>query len=58
MGPNQMGNLAIKTPWPSMMSAIWKNEEKYQEYFRIPGWYIQGTPLTKTQMAIFGFKGV
>ena len=33
--PYQMGNLAIRTPWPSMMRAIWNNKEKYDEYFRI-----------------------
>ncbi len=38
----QMGSLCIKTDWPSMMRKIWKNEEKFKEYFAIPGWYISG----------------
>jgi acetyl-CoA synthetase len=34
--PFRMGNLAIKTPWPSMMRKIWNNPTKYAEYFHIP----------------------
>ncbi|WP_128895015.1 acetate--CoA ligase [Longirhabdus pacifica] len=40
--PFEMGHLAIKTPWPSMMRAIWKNKEKYDEYFKMDGWYLSG----------------
>jgi acetyl-CoA synthetase len=55
--PYQMGNLAIKTPWPSMMRKIWKNPEKYQEYFRIPGWYISGDSAYKDEDGYFWFQG-
>jgi acetyl-CoA synthetase len=37
----QVGNLAIKPPWPSMMKEVWKNPEKYKSYFK-KGWYITG----------------
>ncbi|MDF2671543.1 MAG: acsA, partial [Paenibacillus sp.] len=40
--PYRMGNLAIKTPWPSMMRKIWNNPSKYAEYFRLEGWYVSG----------------
>ncbi|MDR0271037.1 acetate--CoA ligase [Paenibacillus sp.] len=55
--PYTMGNLAIKTPWPSMMNQIWKNPAKYQEYFRIPGWYISGDSAYMDEEGYFWFQG-
>jgi acetyl-CoA synthetase len=55
LGANQMGNLAIRTPWPSLMRMIWKNEVKYNEYFRIPGWYISGDSAYKDEDGYFWF---
>lgn len=55
--PYTMGNLAIKTPWPSMMNQIWKNPTKYQEYFRIPGWYISGDSAYMDEEGYFWFQG-
>lgn len=55
--PYQMGNLAIKAPWPSMMRKIWKNPEKYQEYFRIPGWYLSGDSAYRDEEGYFWFQG-
>jgi len=55
--PYQMGNLAIKTPWPSMMRQIWKNPEKYGEYFKIPGWYVSGDSAYRDEEGYFWFQG-
>jgi acetyl-CoA synthetase len=55
--PNTMGNLAVKTPWPSMMRTIWNNPEKYKEYFRIPGWYISGDTAYQDEDGYFWFQG-
>ncbi|MED5020241.1 acetate--CoA ligase [Paenibacillus chibensis] len=55
--PYTMGNLAIKTPWPSMMNQIWKNPAKYQEYFRIPGWYVSGDSAYMDEEGYFWFQG-
>ncbi|WP_098742811.1 acetate--CoA ligase [Paenibacillus sp. EZ-K15] len=55
--PYTMGNLAIKTPWPSMMRKIWNNEAKYEEYFRIPGWYISGDSAYMDEEGYFWFQG-
>ncbi|MCJ8011299.1 acetate--CoA ligase [Paenibacillus sp. KQZ6P-2] len=55
--PYTMGNLAIKTPWPSMMNQIWNNPAKYQEYFRIPGWYISGDSAYMDEEGYFWFQG-
>lgn len=53
----RMGNLAIKTPWPSMMRRIWNNPVKYEEYFRIPGWYISGDSAYRDEDGYFWFQG-
>ncbi|KWX80769.1 acetyl-CoA synthetase [Paenibacillus riograndensis] len=55
--PYAMGNLAIRTPWPSMMGKIWNNEAKYEEYFRIPGWYISGDSAYMDEDGYFWFQG-
>nr|WP_306220693.1 acetate--CoA ligase [Cohnella sp. WQ 127256] len=55
--PFQMGNLAIKTPWPSMMRTIWNNPTKYEEYFHIPGWYVSGDSAYMDDEGYFWFQG-
>ncbi|RCX23030.1 acetyl-CoA synthetase [Fontibacillus phaseoli] len=55
--PHRMGNLAIRTPWPSMMRLIWNNAPKYEEYFRIPGWYISGDTAYMDEDGYFWFQG-
>ncbi|THF74224.1 acetate--CoA ligase [Cohnella fermenti] len=55
--PYRMGNLAVKTPWPSMMRKIWNNPAKYEEYFRIPGWYVSGDSAYKDEEGYFWFQG-
>jgi len=55
--PYRMGNLAIRTPWPSMMRKIWNNPAKYEEYFRIPGWYVSGDSAYKDNDGYFWFQG-
>jgi acetyl-CoA synthetase len=55
--PYQMGNLAIKAGWPSMMRKIWKNEPKFKEYFALEGWYISGDSAYKDEDGYFWFQG-
>lgn len=55
--PNRMGNLAIRTPWPSMMRLVWNNAPKFEEYFRIPGWYISGDTAYMDEDGYFWFQG-
>ncbi|GAA0382744.1 acetate--CoA ligase [Bacillus horti] len=55
--PNQMGNLAIKTGWPSMMRKIWRNDEKYKEYFKWEGWYVSGDSAYVDEDGYFWFQG-
>ncbi|WP_226038326.1 acetate--CoA ligase [Aquibacillus saliphilus] len=53
---NQMGNLAIKQGWPSMMRAIWKNPGKFESYF-INGWYVSGDSAYMDEDGYFWFQG-
>ncbi|SDT41871.1 acetyl-CoA synthetase [Paenibacillaceae bacterium GAS479] len=55
--PYRMGNLAVRTPWPSMMRKVWNNPAKYEEYFRIPGWYISGDSAYQDEDGYFWFQG-
>lgn len=55
--PNTMGQLAVKTPWPSMMKEIYKNPAKFQEYFRIKGWYLSGDSAYKDKDGFIWFAG-
>lgn len=55
--PNRMGNLAIKTPWPAMMRKIWNNPAKYEEYFRLEGWYVSGDSAYMDEDGYFWFQG-
>lgn len=55
--PYRMGNLAIRTPWPSMMRKIWNNPAKYEEYFRLSGWYVSGDSAYRDEDGYFWFQG-
>ncbi|WP_373229971.1 acetate--CoA ligase [Cohnella sp.] len=55
--PYRMGNLAIRTPWPSMMRKIFNNPTKYAEYFHIPGWYVSGDSAYMDEEGYFWFQG-
>ncbi|WP_062354952.1 acetate--CoA ligase [Bacillus kwashiorkori] len=55
--PYQMGNLAIKKGWPSMMRQIWNNPEKYESYFFQNGWYISGDSAYMDEDGYFWFQG-
>ncbi|MBM7094551.1 acetate--CoA ligase [Bacillus sp. H-16] len=55
--PNEMGNLAVKAGWPSMMRKVWKNEEKFNEYFAIDGWYVSGDTAYRDEEGYFWFQG-
>ncbi len=55
--PGVPGNLVIKPGWPSMMRGIWNNEEKFNEYFRIPGWYVTGDSACVDTDGYFWFMG-
>ncbi|TWT12472.1 acetate--CoA ligase [Planomicrobium sp. CPCC 101079] len=55
--PNQMGNLAIKKGWPSMMRQIWNNPQKYESYFMNDEWYVSGDSAYMDEEGYFWFQG-
>jgi len=55
--PNTLGNLVIKPGWPGMMRTIWKQPERYETYFRIPGWYVTGDSAYQDPDGYFWFQG-
>ncbi|UTI43154.1 acetate--CoA ligase [Niallia sp. RD1] len=55
--PNQMGNLAIKKGWPSMMYTIWNKEEKFNSYFQHDQWYVSGDSAYLDEEGYFWFQG-
>jgi len=55
--PNTLGNLVVKPGWPGMMRDIWKQPERYETYFRIPGWYVTGDSAYKDPDGYFWFQG-
>ncbi len=55
--PGQLGHLVVKPGWPSMMKEIWKNKAKYDEYFRIPGWYVSGDSAYKDAEGYVWYQG-
>ena len=55
--PNTLGNLVVKPGWPGMMKTIWKQPERYESYFRIPGWYVTGDSAFEDPEGYFWFQG-
>lgn len=52
-----LGNLVVKTPWPSMMKEIWKNPAKFDEYFKLKGWYLSGDTAYRDKDGFIWFAG-
>lgn len=57
LGPMQIGQLAIKSPWPAMMRDIWRDREKYQEYFRYSPWYLTGDLVYRDRDGYYWYQG-
>ncbi len=55
--PGKEGKLVVRPGWPAMLREVWRNEEKYKEYFKIPGWYFSGDNAVKDEEGFFWFIG-
>ena len=42
MPPMSLGELALKPGWPAMMAQLWEDDFRYQDYFRVKGWFLTG----------------
>jgi acetyl-CoA synthetase len=55
--PGVLGRLVVRPGWPAMLRTIWRNEAKFKEYFKIPGWYFSGDNAWKDEEGYFWFVG-
>ncbi|GAA0437501.1 acetate--CoA ligase [Lentibacillus halophilus] len=55
--PGQMGRLCIKAGWPSMLRSVWNNDERFQKYFPVEGWFESGDLATMDEDGYFWFEG-
>jgi acetyl-CoA synthetase len=52
-----LGQLALKPGWPAMMREIWKDEHRYEEYFRLDGWFLTGDMAIEDEEGYFYHQG-
>ena len=50
------GNLAVRTPWPSMFQTYWEQQERYDSRF-VKGWYLTGDEAVKDADGYYWFIG-
>lgn len=55
--PLSLGELALKMPWPGLMSGLWRDEKRYQEYFRLEGWFLTGDMALKDEEGYYYHQG-
>lgn len=55
--PYEVGSLAIKKGWPSMMGAILNNKEQYESHFLDGKWYISGDSAYKDKDGYIWYQG-
>ncbi|MBI5251090.1 MAG: AMP-binding protein [Desulfomonile tiedjei] len=51
-----LGELALKPGWPSMMRAIWKDDDRFEAYFR-NGWFVTGDMVIKDEDGYYYHEG-
>jgi acetyl-CoA synthetase len=52
-----MGELALRTGWPSMMTSVWMDAPRYQAYFRFKGWFLTGDMVIRDDDDYFYHQG-
>jgi acetyl-CoA synthetase len=55
--PMSMGELALRPPWPAMMRAIWRDEQRYRAYFHERGWFMTGDMVIVDEEGYFYHQG-
>lgn len=51
-----LGELALQVGWPSLMKALWRDEERYKLYFR-NGWFLTGDVVIKDEDGYYYHQG-
>lgn len=57
LATGKQGLLGLKCGWPSMLRKVWANKKKYNEYFKISGWYTTGDTAYVDDDGYFWFVG-
>lgn len=52
-----MGELALKTPWPTLMTAIWEDRERFLAYFPFEGWFSTGDMVIMDEEGYYYHQG-
>jgi acetyl-CoA synthetase len=52
-----MGELALRPGWPAMMSGLWQDTVRYQEYFSPNNWFLTGDMVTKDEHGYYYHQG-
>jgi len=55
--PLVSGELALKLGWPSLMTAVWQDPPRYQDYFRFKGWFLTGDTVTRDEEDYYYHQG-
>ncbi|ACX52938.1 AMP-dependent synthetase and ligase [Ammonifex degensii KC4] len=57
LGPYEIGQLALLPPWPAMFQGVWRDEARYQEYFRLAPWYLTGDLVYRDKEGYYWYQG-
>jgi acetyl-CoA synthetase len=57
MPPMSLGELALKAGWAGMMSGLWQDDVRYEEYFRFKGWFLTGDIAIKDDEGYYYHQG-
>jgi acetyl-CoA synthetase len=52
-----MGELALRGSWPALMSSLWRDEDRYQSYFRTEDWFLTGDMVLTDEEGYFFHQG-
>lgn len=52
-----MGELALRTGWPSLMTGLWNDPARYQAYFRFKDWFLTGDMAVMDEDGYFYHQG-
>lgn len=55
--PLSLGELAIKAPWPGMMSGLWQENARFSLYFKNDQWFITGDIALQDEDGYFYHQG-
>lgn len=52
-----VGQLALKTGWPAMMTGLWEDASRFRAYFRFKDWFLTGDMVVRDEDGYFFHHG-